>query len=144
MMSSLRKLLHAVRQPLQHPLGAHPVGTDAAHDPPRHPPFDHGDRPGKDRYEPQHQGRHDHQQQQVHRGGPGPLLRVLPQPLHDDPIRQLLHRSISGATTSREPISATRSAIISPGLIASIAPQAVNEPVRIFTRNGLSLPSEIA
>ncbi len=81
----------------------------------------------------------------AHRGGQGDGHELAGRELGQAPQgapRGGGHRSISGATTSSEAMSATRSAIIRPGDRSSTMPMAMKLPVRACSRYALSLPSD--
>ena len=134
----LEQQLHRVGHPLQKAAGAHAVGAHPALDARGHPALRPGEDPGGDGGEVDHDERgraHAGQVDELRPGPGGGIVSGVP----DQVVEESLHqRSISGATTSRDAISATRSAIIRPRESTSMMPMAVKLPVRIFTRCAFS------
>src|SRR5262249_35750298 len=133
--------LDGVGDPLQEAGRAVAVGAHAALHARGHAPLGPGEDARGDGGEVDH-----HEGEEPHEGevdelrprpGGGVVagVEVPPAGVANQAVDPTLHyRSISGATTSKDAISATRSAIISPRESASMMPMAVKLPVRIFTR----------
>ena len=142
--------LARVRQRLQQAKGSHAVGAaaqlHAGGDLPLEP--DDEQRVQREEHGRGHGPAQLEQRVEDHRcpsaRGPGMGSRRVPGPKdHIGPVEDIVqrHRSISGTTRSRLPITATRSAIFNPRRISASALKLEKLGLRIFTRQGFRVPS---
>ncbi len=135
----LEQILDAVGEPLKNPLRPDPVGPDPRLHARPNPPFEPTGHAGKRRDENRkHDEGDEHHRKRIndffrHTGEGAVLNQLINIRLHDLSTTRI-QRSISGASTSRLPIKAIRSASMIPLLSLSMMAIAVNDPVRIRTR----------